>query len=40
MYFDDMTLNKVYEIKPVVIEKERMMDFARIYDPLPLHTDE
>lgn len=25
---------------PAVIEKEKMMAFARDYDPIPLHTDE
>ena len=28
------------EIAPVVIEKQKMMDFARTYDNIPLHTDE
>ena len=28
------------EIPPAVIEKEKMMDFARLYDNIPLHTDE
>ena len=28
------------EIAPTVIRKEKMLAFARDYDPLPLHTDE
>lgn len=28
------------ELPEVVIDRERMMDFARLYDPLPLHLDE
>ena len=28
------------EIAPALIEKEKMVDFARLYDNLPLHTDE
>jgi len=28
------------EIAPAVIEKEKMLDFARTYDNIPLHTDE
>jgi len=28
------------EIAPAVITKEKMLDFARIYDNIPLHTDE
>lgn len=28
------------DIASAVIEKEKMLDFARTYDPIPLHTDE
>lgn len=40
MYFEDIQTGMMLEIDPVVIEKERMLDFARLYDPIPLHTDE
>ena len=40
MYFDELNVGMAVEISPTIIEKEKMMDFARIYDPLPLHTDE
>lgn len=40
MYFDELVLNTVIEIPPAVIEKEQMLQFARQYDNLPLHTDE
>ena len=40
MYFDELNLGMAVEISPTIIEKEKMMDFARIYDPIPLHTDE
>lgn len=40
MYFEDIKLGTVVEIAPAVIEKEKMMDFARLYDNIPLHTDE
>ena len=40
MYFDDMTLGMAVEIAPAVIKKEKMLDFARDYDNIPLHTDE
>ena len=40
MYFDDMKLGMAVNIAPTVIEKEKMMAFARDYDPIPLHTDE
>ena len=40
MYFDDMKLGMKAEIPPAVIHKEKMLDFARTYDNIPLHTDE
>ena len=40
MYFDDLKVGMSVVIPPVEIEKEKMMDFARTYDNIPLHTDE
>lgn len=40
MYFDDIKLGTEIEIAPAVIEKQKMLDFARLYDNIPLHTDE
>ena len=40
MYFDDIISGMTVEIAPAVIEKEKMMAFARDYDNIPLHTDE
>lgn len=40
MYFDDLKLGMSVNIAPAVIEKEKMLDFARLYDNIPLHTDE
>lgn len=40
MYFDDILLHTKISIPPVVIEKQKMLDFARLYDNIPLHTDE
>ena len=40
MYFDELKVGMTVEPAPVVIEKARMMAFAREYDPIPLHTDE
>ena len=40
MYFEDLKLGMAVQIAPAFIEKEKMMDFARVYDPIPLHTDE
>lgn len=40
MYFDDLEVGMTVETAPAVIEKEKMLDFARLYDNIPLHTDE
>ena len=40
MYFDDLKIGMTVQIAPAFIEKEKMMDFARTYDNIPLHTDE
>lgn len=40
MYFDDLKIGMTVDISSAVIEKEKMMDFARTYDNIPLHTDE
>ena len=40
MFFDEIKLGMTVEIAPTVIEKQKMLDFARTYDNIPLHTDE
>lgn len=40
MYFDELKIGMTVEIPSATIEKEKMMAFARDYDPIPLHTDE
>ena len=40
MYFDDIKVGMTVDIAPAVIEKQKMLDFARTYDNIPLHTDE
>ena len=40
MYFEDIQLGLELELAPALIEKEKMVDFARLYDNIPLHTDE
>ena len=40
MYFDDLKIGMSADIEPVVIDKEKMLDFARKYDNIPLHVDE
>ena len=40
MYFDDIQVGMTLTIAPAIIEKEKMLAFAREYDNVPLHTDE
>ena len=40
MFFDDLVLGTTAEIKPVTINREKMMAFAYEYDNIPLHTDD
>ena len=40
MYFDDLEIGMTVDIPSAVIEKEKMLAFARAYDNIPLHTDE
>ena len=40
MYFDELETGMKKEIPPAIIEREEMLDFARKYDNIPLHTDE
>ena len=40
MYFDELKVGMTVDTVPAVIEKEKMMAFAKDYDPIPLHMDE
>ena len=40
MYINDIELGRRIDIPCAVIDKEKMLDFARLYDPIPLHLDE
>lgn len=40
MFFDDIKIGMAVELDPAVIEKKKMLDFAQLYDNIPLHTDE
>ena len=40
MYFNELKIGMSVETPCATIEKEKMMDFARQYDNIPLHTDE
>ena len=40
MYFNELQVGMTLELEPAVIEKQKMIDFAKLYDNIPLHTDE
>ena len=40
MDFEDIKLGMTVETAPALIEKEKMVAFAELYDNIPLHTDE
>ncbi len=40
MYFEEFELGTETPIAPAVIDKNDMLDFAKKYDNIPLHTDE
>ena len=40
MYFEELKTGMTVDTTPAVIEKEKMVAFARDYDNIPLHTDE
>lgn len=40
MYFEELKTGMIRQIPPVVIEKSKMLAFARDYDPIPIHLDE
>ena len=40
MYFEELKIGMTRPLAPVVIKKEKMLAFAKDYDPIPLHTDE
>ena len=40
MYFEEFVLGSQTKIEPAIINKDDMIDFAKKYDNIPLHTDE
>ena len=40
MYLDDLNTSIKLTLPPVHVDKERMIAFAKLYDPFPLHHDE
>lgn len=40
MYFNELKIGMSVDIAPAKIEKDKMLEFAKLYDNIPLHTDE
>lgn len=40
MYLEDIQINSEISVENIVIEKEEMLDFAKKYNPVKIHTDE
>ncbi len=40
MYLEDIMIGSEYETESVEINKDEMLDFARRYNPVKIHTDE
>lgn len=40
MYFDELKIGMSSELEPVRMDKSEMIEFAKKYDNIPLHTDE
>lgn len=39
-YFDDLSDGEVLDCQPVLMTREAIIDFAKIFDPQPFHIDE
>ena len=40
MFLEDCKIGQKYEVPSILITKEDIIDFAKRYDNIPLHTDE
>ena len=40
MYFNQLEVGMTVDLEPALIKKEKMLEFAKDYDNIPLHTDE
>ena len=40
MHFNELSIGMTVKTPPALIKKEKMIEFARDYDSIPLHTDE
>jgi acyl dehydratase len=39
LYFEDYVPGSVHELGPAVVDEAEIVEFARRYDPQPIHTD-
>ena len=40
MYLDELNTHMEFDLPEVVVSKERMIEFSKLYDPFPLHHDD
>ncbi len=40
LYFDDLLPGFTMQVGPLHVDRNKMLDFARQWDPLPIHTDD
>lgn len=40
MYFEELKIGMQTDVSPVIIDKQKMIDFAKEYDNIPIHTNE
>ena len=40
MFFNELKIGMSVDISKTIIERDKMIDFAKVYDPAPIHTDE
>ena len=40
MYLDELNTDMEFDLPEVAVSKERIIEFAKLYDPFPLHHDE
>ena len=40
MYFNELKVGMSVDVPPTLIEKEKLLAFAKTYDNIPIHTDE
>lgn len=38
-YFEDFRIGETWQSAPVTLTEAEIMDYARVYDPQPIHTD-